>query len=299
LEYTVDDWTIAKMAESLGHADDAKLFYQRSANYRNLFDRSTGFFRGRKANGEWRTPFTPNTLVNDEYTEADAWQYLFSVQHDVPGMIALQGGGQNFIEKMDSMFLADSNFYPYLPDITGMIGQYSQGDEQSHHVAYLYDYAGAPYKTQQRVRQAMASFFNDTPAGHCGNVDCGQMAAWYVFSALGFYPVNPVSGIYAIGSPVVSKAVIHLDSKYFPGHKFTVIAKNNNADNIYIQSATLNGQPLNRPWITRTEVTAGGTLKLKMGSKPNPDWGSAKTVRPPATMPSNFVYPPLAPATNK
>jgi len=299
LEYTVDDWTIAKMAESLGHAEDAKLFYQRSANYRNVFDRSTGFFRGRKASGKWRSPFAPSTLVNDEYTEADAWQYLFAVQHDVPGMIALQGGDQGFINKMDSMFLADSNFSPYIPDITGMIGQYSQGDEQSHHVAYLYDYAGAPFKTQQRVRQAMAAFFDDTPAGHCGNVDCGQMSAWYIFSALGFYPVNPVSGIYAIGSPVVSKAVLHLNAKFFPGRKFTVVAEKNSVDNIYIQSATLNGQALNRPWITRAEVTAGGTLKLKMGPKPNPDWGSAPAARPPATMPANFDYPPLPPVASE
>jgi len=299
LEFTINDWTIAKLAETLGHADDAKLFYQRSANYRNLFDRSTGFFRGRKANGEWRSPFAPNTLVNDEYTEADAWQYLFSVQHDVPGMVALHGGEEGFINKLDGLFLADSNFFPFLPDITGMIGQYAQGDEQCHHVAYLYDYVGAPFKTQRRVRQSMASFFNDTPNGHCGNVDCGQMAAWYVFSALGFYPVNPVSGIYAIGSPVVSKAIIHLDSKYFPGRKFTIIAKNNSAENIYIQSATLNGKPLNRAWITRAEVTAGGTLKLEMGSKPNPDWGSAAASRPPATMPANFEYQPLPPAATE
>ncbi len=299
LEYTVNDWTIAKMAETLGHADDAKLFYQRSANYRNLFDRSTGFFRGRKANGDWRSPFAPNTLVNDEYTEADAWQYLFSVQHDIPGMVALHGGEEGFINKLDGLFLADSNFYPFLPDITGMIGQYAQGDEQCHHVAYLYDYVGAPFKTQRRVRQSMASFFNDTPNGHCGNVDCGQMAAWYVFSALGFYPVNPVSGIYAIGSPVVSKAVIHLDSKYFPGREFAVIAKNNSAANIYIQSATLNGKSLNRPWITRAEITSGGTLKLIMGAKPNPDWGSAPEFRPPATMPSEFIYPPLPPAATE
>ena len=145
----------------------------------------------------------------------------------------------------------------------------------------------------------MSTYYNDTPAGQCGNADCGQMPAWYVFSALGFYPVNPVSGIYAIGSPVVSKAVLHLDSKYFPGRKFTVIAKNNSADNIYIQSAALNGKALNRTWITRAEVTAGGTLNLKMGPKPNPDWGSAPESRPPATMPSNFEYQPLPPAASE
>ena len=145
---------------------------------------------------------------------------------------------QGFIQKLDTLFTADSAIQTGIPDISGLIGQYSQGDEQCHHVAYLYDYAGAPYKTQQRVRQAMSTLYNDTPAGQCGNVDCGQMAAWYVFSALGFYPVNPGSGVYAIGSPVVSKAVIHLDREKYHGRTFTVLAEKNSSTNIYIQSAT-------------------------------------------------------------
>ncbi len=298
LEYTFDDWCIARMAESLGHQDDAKLFYNRSANYRNLFDTSTAFFRGRKANGTWRYPFVTNALVGDEYTEADAWQYAFAVQHDVPGMIALYGGDNGFIQKLDALFAADSYIQTTIPDISGLIGQYSQGDEQCHHVAYLYDYAGVPYKTQQHVRQVMSLEYGDTPAGQCGNVDCGQMAAWYVFSALGFYPMNPDSGIYAIGSPVVTKAVVHLDSDKYHGNTFTVIAKNNSADNIYIQSATLNGKTLNRAWLTYQEITGGGTLRLVMGPKPNPDWGS--TDRPPATMPADFSYSPLPePASTK
>lgn len=295
IEYTVDDWNLAKMAETLGHADDARLFYQRAANYRNVFDRSTGFFRGRLADGSWRSPFSPFDSVNDEYIEADAWQYLFAVQHDVPGMIALHGGDAGFIAQLDRLFLADTNFSPYIPDISGMIGQYSQGDEQSHHVTYLYDYAGAPYKTQQRVRQAMAQFYDDTPRGQCGNDDCGQMSAWYVFSALGFYPVNPSSGVFALGSPAVDRATLHFDPKFYPGRDFTVIATHNSPENVYVQSATLNGQPLNRPWITRAEVTAGGTLEFQMGPKPNPAWGSAPEVRPPPTMPANFDYPPLPP----
>lgn len=300
IEYAFDDWCLARVAASLGHEDDAKLFYNRAANYRNLFDGRTGFFRGRKASGDWRYPFVNNALVGDEYTEADAWQYAFSVQQDIPGLIALYGGDQKFIAKLDSLFTADSFIQTDIPDISGLIGQYSQGDEQCHHVAYLYDYAGAPYKTQTRVRQVMSTFYNDTPAGQCGNVDCGQMAAWYVFSALGFYPVNPDSGVYAIGSPVVSEAVIRLDNKKYAGHTFTMIAENNSPENIYIQSAALNDQPLSKSWLTYEQITAGGTLHLVMGAKPNLAWGNALTDRPPTTMPANFQYAPVpAPASDK
>lgn len=300
IEYTVDDWCLARMAEALGHHEDAKLFYQRSANYRNLFDRSVEFFRGRKANGSWRSPFVANALVGDEYTEADAWQYAFGVQHDVPGLISLYGGDEPFIRKMDAMFAADSTIQTDIPDITGLVGQYSQGDEQCHHVAYLYNYAGAPYKTQSRVRQVMAKFYNDTPAGSCGNIDCGQMAAWYVFSALGFYPVNPANGIYVIGSPVVNKAVLSLDRDKYHGRKFTVLAENNTAQNVYIQSASLNGRLLTQAWITHDQITAGGTLRFVMGPTPNTEWGHAVNVRPPATMPASFRYPELpAPSDDK
>jgi predicted alpha-1,2-mannosidase len=300
LEYTLDDWCLARLAETLGHSEDAQLFYQRAANYRNLFDRTTHFFRGRKADGDWRSPFIINAMVGDEYTEADAWQYAFAVQQDVPGMVALYDGDNGFIQKLDTLFATNSFIQTDIPDISGLIGQYSQGDEQCHHVAYLYDYVGAPYKTQQHIRQAMTTLYNDTPSGQCGNVDCGQMSACYVFGALGFYPVNPVSGVYAIGSPLVNKAVVHLDREKYHGHTFTVIAKNNSATNLYIQSATLNGKPLQNPWITRDQIIAGGTLKLVMGPQPNPQWGSALENRPPATMPANFQYPALpAPASDK
>lgn len=293
LEYTFDDWCLGRMAEALGHQEDAKMFYQRSANYRNLFDQTTQFFRGRHANGRWRMPFTDRGLVGDEYTEADAWQYAFAIQQDVPGMIQLYGGDQGFIKRLDALFTTDSYIDTTIPDISGLIGQDSQGDEQCHHVPYLYDYAGAPYETQQRVREIMSTFYNDTPAGQCGNVDCGQMAAWYIFSALGFYPMNPDSGVFAIGSPVVTKAVVHLDREKYHGRTFTVEAKNNSAENVYIQSATLNGKPLQRPWITRDEFISGGTLRFVMGPKPNPDWGSAPADRPPATMPASVQYAAL------
>jgi len=295
LEYSFNDWCIAKMAETLGHTEDARLFYQRAASYYHVFDRTTEFFRGRKADGSWRTPFSPISHVNDEYTEADAWQYLFAIQQDVPGMIALYGSDEGFIRKLDSLFTADSKIDTSIPDITGLIGQNSQGDEQCHHVPYLYDYVGQPYKAQQRLRQIMTTLYDDTPAGLCGNADCGQLSAWYVFSALGFYPVNPVSGVYALGSPVVSQAVIQLDAEKYHGKTFTVLAENNNATNCYIQSATLNGNPLERPWITREEVVSGGTLRFVMGARPNPAWGAGPTNRPPATMPAGFRYPPLPP----
>jgi len=298
IEYAYDDWCLAKMAEALGHLDDAQLFYQRAANYRNHFDRTVGFFRGRKADGSWRSPFVVNALVGDEYTEADAWQYAFGVQQDVPGLISLYGGDAPFIQKLDSLFTADSTIQTDIPDISGLIGQYSQGDEQCHHVAYLYDYAGAPYKTQAHVRQVMDTLFDDTPAGQCGNVDCGQMAAWYVFSAMGFYPVNPDSGIYALGSPSVKKAVLHLDAKKYAGRTFTVTAQGNSHKNVYVQSASLNGQSLDRPWLSHQEITAGGTLTFVMGPKPNPAWGSAPSARPPATMPAGFKYAELPPPSD-
>lgn len=299
IEYAFDDWCIARMAEALGHQDDADLFYKRSANYRNLFDRTTKFFRGRHENGSWRSPFVANALVGDEYTEADAWQYAFGVQQDVPGLIRLYGGDQGFVDKLDALFTTNSFIDTGIPDISGLIGQYSQGDEQCHHVAYLYDYAGQAYKTQQRTRQVMATLYGDTPSGECGNIDCGQMAAWYIYSALGFYPMNPVSDVFAIGSPVVTKAVMHFSGSD-AGKTFTVLAPNNSAENIYIQSASLNGEPLNKPWLTRAQIMAGGELKFVMGPKPNPTWGDAPEDRPPATMPANFHYADLpAPADDK
>ena len=293
IEYAFDDWCLAKMAEALEHHEDAKLFYQRCANFRNHFDRTVGFFRGRKADGSWRSPFVANALVGDEYTEADPWQYALAVQHDIPGMIDLYGGEEGFVNKLDALFAADSTIQTDIPDITGMIGQYSHGNEPCHHVIYLYTYAGAPYKAQQRIRQVMSTLYDDTPTGQCGNVDCGQMAAWYVFSALGFYPVNPNSGIYAIGSPLITRAVLKLDRKQYGGRTFTVTAENNGPENIYIQSAKLNGKPLIRPWIRHEEIIGGGKLSFVMGTTPNKDWGRSTSTRPPPTMPSGFKYAPL------
>jgi predicted alpha-1,2-mannosidase len=295
IEYAFDDWCIAKMAETLGHPEDAKLFYQRSTNYRNIFDRTSGFFRGRKANGFWRQPFIANGLVNDEYTEGDAWQYAFGDQQDVPSLIALYGGNAGLVQKLDELFTTNSALIEDNPDpdITGLIGQYAHGNEPCHHIAYLYDYVGASYKTQQRVRQIMATFYDESPTGQCGNTDCGQMAAWYVFSALGFYPVNPDSDVYVIGSPLGTKAVIHLSNKWQKERTFSVIADNNDPQNIYIQSATLNGKSYSRPWLTYQQILAGGVLHLVMGPQPNLNWGNDPADQPPTTMPADFHYAAL------
>jgi len=295
IEYSYDDWCLAKMAESLGHKADADMFYKRALSYYNLFDRKVAFERGRKADGTWRAHFDPIGLIGDEYTEADAWQYAFGAQQDVPGMIRLYGGDTGFVNRLDAMFAASPKIRTNIPDITGLIGQYSQGDEQCHHVAYLYDYAGAPSKTQRWVREIMRREFSDAVDGECGNVDCGQMSAWYVFSAIGFYPVNPDSDVYAIGSPAVAKAVLHLDKKVYGGRTFTVVAKDNSPTNVYIQSATWDGKPYDKTYVTYKQITGGGTLALTMGPRPSPTWGKSSASRPPATIPAAIRYPTLPP----
>ncbi len=292
LEYAYDDWCIAQMAQRLGHAEDAKLFLRRATNYRNVYDSTTGFMRGRKADGSWRGPFNPKQLVWADYTEANAWQYTWAVMQDVPGLIQIMGGDAAFVSHLDGLFDAKSDYIADISDITGLVGQYAQGNEPVHHVAYLYNYAGAPYKTQVRVRQVM-KLYDDTPAGQCGNNDCGQMSAWYVFSALGFYPVNPVGGVYVLGSPLVSRATIQLDQAHYGGKTFTVIAAGNSAQNLYIQSARLNGKPLLRSWFTQAELASGGTLRLVMGPHPKKTWGQALANRPPSGMPAGMKYASL------
>ncbi len=290
LEFAYDDWCIAQMAQKLGHTADAQMFLQRSANYRNLYDATVGFMRGRHADGSWRRPFNPKQLAWTDFTEANAWQYSWAAMHDSPGLVKIMGGDTPFVNKLDALFTEDSSVLAAVPDITGLIGQYAQGNEPVHHVAYLYNYAGAPWKTQQRVRQVMDTLYDDTPAGEPGNVDCGQMSAWYVWSAIGFYPVNPVGGIYVIGSPRVDKATIRLAPS---GRTFTMIAANNSAQNVYIQTATLNGRPLTVSYLTHDQLMAGGVLRFQMGSQPNLNWGKALASRPPSGMPANFQYAPL------
>lgn len=274
LEFAFDDWCIAQMAKALGKTEDAALFAKRAQNYKNVFDPATGFFRGKQADGSWRDPFDPKAVSFDDYTEANGWQYTFAVPHDVPGMIELYGGRKPFISKLDQLFNEDSEVGNYLIDVSGLIGQYAHGNEPCHHIAYLYALAGAQYKTAYRVRQIMLTQYENAPDGICGNDDCGQISAWYVWSAMGLYPVNPASGIYVIGSPLVEQATLHLDPKYYHGGDFTIIAHNVSRQNGYIKSAKLNGQPLERPWITHDEIAHGGKLELEMDIQPNKGWGT-------------------------
>ena len=274
LEFAYDDWCIAQMAAALGKTEDAALFNHRAQNFTNVFDPVTGFFRGKTAAGSFREPFDPKSFSPDDYAEANAWQYTFAVFHDVPGMIKLYGGNAAFIKKLDELFNQDSDIHRYIVDFSGLMGQYAHGNEPCHHVAYLYALAGAQYKTALRAHEIMLLQYDNTPAGICGNDDCGQMSAWYVWSAIGLYPLNPADGKYIIGSPLVEKATIQLDPKFYPGGTFTIIAHNASNQNIYVQSAKLNGEPMNRPWITHAEIVKGGTLELEMGILPNKNWGT-------------------------
>jgi predicted alpha-1,2-mannosidase len=280
LEYAYDDWCIAQMAKALGKEEDAKLFSKRAENYKNLFDVSVGFMRGKKADGTWRENFNPREVQFDDFTEATSWNYTWFVPQNAGALVEMMGGDEKFIAKLDQMFTEDSGVLTNIPDLTGLIGQYVHGNEPCHHVAYLYNDAGAPWKTQERVRNVMTTLYNNKPDGICGNDDCGQTSAWYVLSALGFYPVNPASGVYAIGSPMVDKATIRLDPKFQKGKTFTLVAVNNSPKNVYIQSATLNGKPLSRSWFTHEELAAGGELVLQMGPEPNRQWGQKPEDRP-------------------
>ena len=251
LEYAFNDWCVAQLAKELGKTDDYELFIKRAANYKNVIDTSTGFARPKDIDGKWLSPFDPKFVGQGKdrhYTEANAWQYTWFVPHDVQGLINLEGGREKFIEKLDSLFTTSSDIHSTVSDVTGLIGQYAHGNEPSHHTIYLYNYAGVPWKTQNMVRKAMDDLYSDGPAGLCGNEDMGQMSAWYVLRAMGFYPVAPGQNVYSIGSPEFSKVVIHLDKEFNKANEFVIEARNNSKENKYIQSATLNGQTLNKPW---------------------------------------------------
>ncbi|ELR72152.1 Alpha-1,2-mannosidase [Fulvivirga imtechensis AK7] len=275
LEYAFDDWCIAQVAKKLGNKEDYDYFIKRSQSYRHLYDPQTRFMRGKLTDGTWKEPFDPkfsSHRVDADYTEGNAWQHSWFVSHDVEGLIALMGGEQVFINMLDSLFNEDSDIHGdnISADISGLIGQYAHGNEPSHHIAYLYNYAGAPWKTQETVRKIMGQLYTSEPAGLCGNEDCGQMSAWYILSALGFYPVNPANGVYTIGAPLFEKAEIPLTGDT----KFTVEAENVSEENIYVQSATLNDQPLSRSYITHEELMKGGNLRFVMGPEPNTSWAS-------------------------
>jgi len=267
LEYAYDDWCIAQVALALGQRDDYSRYMKRAQSYKNIFDRGTGFVRPR-SNGGWFSPFEPRE-VNFNFTEANSWQYSFFVPQDISGLTKLMGGQNQFAAKLDALFSARTETTGRdQADITGLIGQYAHGNEPSHHVAYLYDYVGQAWKTQYRVRQVMDEFYRPEPDGLIGNEDCGQMSAWYVLSAAGFYPVTPGSTIYAIGTPLFPELRFNLEN----GKSFVVRASAVSVRNFYIQSATLNGRPYNKSFLRHEDIIAGGELDFTMGSSPNKTW---------------------------
>lgn len=279
LEYAYDDWAISQMAGRLGEKNDEAYFFEQGYNYKNVFDPETRFMRARNSDGTFREPFDPlYARYGGDYTEGNAWQYSWYVPQDVQGLINLHGGEETFCKMLDSLFVieTDDEKYKEVEDIAGLIGQYAQGNEPSQHIAYLYNYAGKPWKTQEKIHRIMNHLFDNTPSGICGNEDCGQMSAWYIFSSLGFYPVCPGSNEYVFGTPSIPKAVITLEN----GKQFSVLAENLSDENKYIQSVTLNGNGINRSFIKHDEILAGGTLLYKMGNKPNTSWATSPESRP-------------------
>lgn len=263
LESVYDDYAAADMAKRMGKEEEAAYFAKRADYYKNLFDPSTKFMRPKKADGTWKSPFNPSQVghsesIGGDYTEGNAWQYTWHVQHDVPGLIALFGGEEAFLQKLDSVFTV--KLETTQADVTGLIGQYAHGNEPSHHVAYLYTLAGRPERTQELIRQIFDTQYLPKPNGLCGNDDCGQMSAWYIFSAMGFYPVNPVSGEYVFGAPQFPKFTLHLAD----GKTFTILAEGLSEEHKYIDSITLNGKPYTKNYITHEDILKGGTLVYKM-----------------------------------
>ncbi|MEN8117235.1 MAG: GH92 family glycosyl hydrolase [Bacteroidota bacterium] len=290
MEMAYDDWCLAQMARELGKDKDYNYFMKRAESYKNVWDKETGFMRPRLLDGSWLKicdgdaeiinngdhsyyscfdPLLIGLRPNRHYTESNAWQYLWSVQHDAEGLIKLMGGKNNFTKKLDTFFAMSPEVSgPNYVGVVGTIGQYVQGNQPSHHVAYLYNYAGQPWKTQEKVTQVMNQFYHNTPGGICGNDDMGSLSSWYVLSAMGFYPVTPGSNEYAIGSPVFNKISVNVGN----GKQFTIKANNVSAENIYIQSATLNGQLLNNTFFSHDDIKNGAEIIFEMGPEPNMNW---------------------------
>lgn len=279
LEYAYNDYTIARMAEAMGKKYIAKTFYQRAQSYKNLFDPSVGFMRGKNSEGVWNPDFdAEDAKLMGPFTEGNSFQYTFYVPHDVNTLIDLIGGDKAFEERLDLLFNKELSHEKIKEheDIAGLIGQYAHGNEPSHHIAYLYNYAGKPWRTQERIRQIMDTLSSDQPDGLAGNDDVGQMSAWYVFSAMGFYPVAPGDLSYAIGAPQLPEISLNLAN----GKTFTVKANKLSKKNKFIKSARLNGKPLNRSFITHDDIINGGTLTFVMSNIPNKHWGIETKNRP-------------------
>jgi predicted alpha-1,2-mannosidase len=294
LEYAYDDFCAAQLAHAIGDGSNAVVFARHAMNYTNLFDPQSGFMRGRKADGSWDEPFYPEEW-GGPFTEGDSWQWTWSVMQNEPGLVELLGGEKNFADKLDALFAAPPALRAgtYGRPIHEMIemaalnmGQYAHGNEPVHHVLFLYDYVGQPWKTQAHLRQTMALLYQAAPDGLCGDEDTGQMSAWFVFSALGFYPVCPGDANYLIGSPLFGKATLHLPN----GKTFTIVAGHNGAQELYIQSAALNGESFDKTFLRHEQIVNGGELKFEMGSAPNYNWGVSSESRP---------VSPLAPLLKK
>ena len=268
MEYALADGAAARAAEALGREEDARYFMERSHSYRNYFDPSTGFMRGRDSRRGWRTPFNPfaSTHRADDYCEGNAWQYTWLAPHDVAGLESCFGSRARMLGKLDSLFTVSSVIEgaETSPDISGLIGQYAHGNEPSHHILYLYTMLGQPWKTAEKVREVLTTLYHDQPDGLSGNEDVGQMSAWYILSSLGMYEVEPAGGRYWFGSPLFDRAEIAV-----PGGTFTIVAENNSSENKYIRRVWLNGRPYTKPWIGHEEVMAGGELRFEMDDEPH------------------------------
>ncbi|HLU51278.1 MAG TPA: GH92 family glycosyl hydrolase, partial [Flavobacteriaceae bacterium] len=285
LEYAYDDWTIAQMAKAMNKTDDYKTYTERAQYYKNVFDPETQFMRGRFRN-TWFAPFDPYE-VNFNYTEANSWQYSFYVPQDISGFANLLGGKQGLETQLDKLFTAKTETSGRnQADITGLIGQYAHGNEPSHHMAYLYNFVNKPHKTQEKVHQILTELYTNAPDGISGNEDCGQMSAWYVFSSLGFYPVTPASNQYIIGTPLFDKATINLEN----GKQFTVVAENLSEENIYIESAILNGKPLLQSYISHETVMNGGELVFNMTNQPSA-WATQDSNIPKTAIEDHLIVP--------
>ncbi len=266
MEYAIADWSVAQAARKLNKQEDYKYFLERSKSYKNYFDPTTGFMRGKMLDGSMRTPFNPyaSTHRDDDYCEGNAWQYTWLVPHDVEGLVDCFGSKEAFISKLDSLFIADGDMgESSSPDISGLIGQYAHGNEPNHHTVYLYTLVGQPWKTAERVNEILHTMYTDQPEGLSGNEDVGQMSAWYVLSSLGFYQVEPAGGKFVFGYPLFDKAEITV-----PGGKFTIEKENKGKSNQYIQSISLNNQEYKQAWINYADIMKGGQLKFIMGDKP-------------------------------
>jgi len=275
LEYAYDDWCVAQMAKALGKTADYEFFSKRAKAYEYLFDAKSGFMRGKSEDGKsWNEPFDPkhsNHREHTDYTEGNAWQHSWFVPHNVDNFIKLHGGNATFTKRLEQLFTESSEITGnnVSADISGLIGQYAHGNEPSHHIAYMFNHAGQPWRTQYWVRHILDTQYNTTANGLSGNEDCGQMSAWYVFSSMGLYPMNPASGEYEIGSPIFEKSTLNLPN----GKTFVIEAENVSNKNFYIQSATLNGKALNKTAISHQEMLKGGVLHFVMGAQPNKNWG--------------------------